>query len=91
MNAHDFQETCPDEVRIVAAAAGTTPEYFRQLAAGTRWPSRELALALERASRGRMTRLELLYPDEPPAPSSDDTHIYMCAPQPEVPPCPPHP
>ena len=64
MNAQDFIAQYPDEVPAVCQAAGTNVPYFRQLAAGVRYPGRDLALALERASGGRMTRLELLYPSE---------------------------
>lgn len=64
MNAQDFLITYPDEVPTVCQTAGTNVTYFKQLVAGLRYPSRDLALALERASSGRMTRLELLYPDE---------------------------
>lgn len=64
MNAQDFLTTYPDEVLAVCQTAGTNVTYFKQLVAGLRYPSRDLALALERASGGRMTRMELLYPTE---------------------------
>lgn len=71
MNAQDFIAQYPDEVPTVCQMAGTNVIYFKQLAAGVRYPSRDLALALERASGGRMTRLELLYPDEANEPNEE--------------------
>jgi len=64
MNAKEFLTKFPNEAPVVCKEAGTSMVYLRHLAAGHRFPSRELALRLEQASGGRMTRLKLLYPAE---------------------------
>ncbi len=59
-----------DEKRAFARAAGTSYEYVKQMAGGWRLPSARMAIALERASSGRIGRSELRpdYWEPPPQP-----------------------
>ena len=52
------------ELEDLARSAGTSYGYLLQIKYGFRRPSPELAKAIERASGGRINRLELLYPEE---------------------------
>ncbi len=60
------------EHKQIAQKVGTTYRYISQLAYGTspngkrRKPSPELAKKIEYATGGRVSRLELLYPDDEP-------------------------
>ena len=61
MNAYDFYKTEPKEtVEAVAAKAGTTFDYFKQIALGNRRPSVSLAEKLVSASGGRLDFVSLL-------------------------------
>lgn len=61
MDAHTFKdEFGKAECEAVAAAAGTNYAYFKQIAAGDRRPSIELAERLVAASGGRLDLLMLL-------------------------------
>ena len=46
-----------------AGLIGTTKNYVNLLACGSRRPSPELALKIEKATDGKVTVLELLLPD----------------------------
>ena len=53
------------ELAILAQKVGTTYGYLIQLKYGKgRKPSAEMARRLEEASKGRVSRWDLLYPDE---------------------------
>lgn len=61
MNARQFlREFGPEVTSMVAKAAGSNIEYFRQLACGARRPSFELAEKLVAASNGRLDALALM-------------------------------
>lgn len=63
MDAREFLDTYGfEEARRVAESAGTNFAYFWQLANGYRFPSRDLAVKLEKASDGRMSRVALIWP-----------------------------
>ena len=63
MDARTFLKQTPEaDVTRIAEAAGTNLAYFKQLAYGARIPRPKLAEALEKASDGQLTRMELLYP-----------------------------
>jgi len=63
MDARKFLNSKPEaEAAKVAKKAGTTLAYLKQLAYGQRTPRPKLAEALEQASGGEMTKLELLFP-----------------------------
>lgn len=46
-----------------AVLVGTTKSYIDLLCCGQRRPSPELALKIDQATKGQVTRMELLYPD----------------------------
>ena len=46
-----------------AGLIGTTKNYVNLLACGSRRPSPELALKIEKATKGEVTVLELLFPN----------------------------
>lgn len=74
MDARTFLRTTDlAERERVAASAGTTVAYLKQLAGGHSRPSPRLAKRLEIASGGRMTRQDLL-PEffDVVAPAADD-------------------
>ena len=64
MNAKLFMKNHPSELNVVCQKANTSVGYFQQIAYGNRFPSRALALALERASNGIMTAEELMFPEK---------------------------
>ena len=47
-----------------AQKIGTTKNYLNLLICGSRFPSRKLALKIEKESEGKVTILELLYPEK---------------------------
>lgn len=49
----------------LASKVGVDRSYIIRLMNGQRRPSPEVALAIERATNGMVTRMELLYPDDP--------------------------
>lgn len=49
---------------VFADLIGTTKNYVNLLACGSRRPSPELALKIEKATKGEVTVLELLFPNE---------------------------
>lgn len=62
MNVRDFLRSTrkdPAERERVAACAGTSVAYLRQLAGGHSRASAEMAIRLEQASDGRITREDL--------------------------------
>lgn len=59
LRAH-LKNLTPDERETLAAAAGTTPGYLAQLAGRHRRASTDMALRIEAASGGVVTREELL-------------------------------
>lgn len=63
MNVKEFLKQYPQEAEAVAKSAGTSVAYLRQLAGYHRYPSRNLALKLEKASGGRLTLIDLLIPN----------------------------
>jgi hypothetical protein len=65
MNAKEFLVSTPkDRLLAVLQQAGTNLAYFRQIAYGHRLPSRDMAARLERASEGKLSRMQLLYPTD---------------------------
>ena len=64
MNAKSFMKKYPSELEAVCEKAKTSVGYFQQIAYGNRFPSRALALALEKASDERMTAEELMFPEK---------------------------
>lgn len=61
MDCKTFLKSTPiDERERVARRAGTTVAYLKQIAGGHSRPSADLAVRLESASDGRMTREDLL-------------------------------
>lgn len=48
----------------LALAIGTHPVYLNAILRGRRRPSPDLALRIEEATGGAVTRMELLYPEE---------------------------
>lgn len=54
-----LRSTNPDERNRVAREAGTTVAYLYQIAGGHRTPGPKMALAIERATSGQVTRSEL--------------------------------
>lgn len=55
-----LKSTTPAERERVATRARTTVAYLKQIAGGHSRPSADMAVRLETASDGRMTREELL-------------------------------
>ena len=51
------------KIKDIAKKARTKPVYISQIIMGYRRPSSRLALLLEKATNGAVTRLELLYPE----------------------------
>ena len=49
--------------RDLADLLGVTPACISQIIGGSRRPSPDLALKIEQATDGQVTRIELLYPD----------------------------
>lgn len=65
MNAKTFLDTYgKSEAQHVAESAGTTYQYFLQLASRNRWPSSKLAKRLVVASGGRLDFIALLDRDQ---------------------------
>jgi DNA-binding transcriptional regulator YdaS (Cro superfamily) len=68
----DIQEylTTEDLSQIaLARRLGVSKSTITLLMQGARRPSPSLALRIEQATGGAVTRMELLYPDEPPSQS----------------------
>lgn len=60
MNLKDFLRTlAPDEREAFAEAANTSVAYLYQLAGGHRDASAKMAVKIEKASQGAVTRREL--------------------------------
>ena len=49
---------------VFAKQIGTTKNYVNILSCGSRRPSPEMALRIEQATGGAVTRMELLYPEK---------------------------
>ena len=62
MNLRDYLKN--KNRKDFAELIGTTKNYLNLLACGQRRPSPELALRIEQATGGAVTRMELLYPQE---------------------------
>lgn len=61
MNAKEYYaKHGKDKVEEIAIEAKTTLAYFRHLTTGYRYPSRKLALRLEKASGGEMSAAKLI-------------------------------
>jgi DNA-binding transcriptional regulator YdaS (Cro superfamily) len=52
------------ELKEIAARIGTSYGYLAQLKYAGKKPSAQMARRIEEATQGRVTRLELLYPEE---------------------------
>lgn len=50
--------------RDIAKKVGSHPVYINAILRGRRHPSPKLALAIEEATGGAVTRMELLYPEQ---------------------------
>lgn len=59
-----MREASQDARQQVAEKAGTSVAYLWQLAGFHRTPSAALAAKIETATKGKVTRLELLYQEE---------------------------
>jgi len=74
-NSHDDNMTSMNPIKIFASRnkvkikevsrlADCTPSYLYQIINGYRKPSAALALRIEQATGGAVTRMELLYPEK---------------------------
>lgn len=69
MNSHAqkfLDQVGDDEAKRVCEAADTSFAHFKQICKGERTCGRKLAEKLELASEGRMTRVGLVFGDDPP-------------------------
>ena len=53
-----------EQLKTIADRAGTSLAYLQHIKYGYRKPGPNLARKIEAATGGRISRLELLYPDE---------------------------
>lgn len=59
MNMRTFISLFPDQLEVVAETAGTKPIYLRQIANGHRQPSFSMAMAIEAATSGTVSKSDL--------------------------------
>jgi len=64
MKLKDWQKLNKRTDIDVAREMGVHPSYISHLNAGRRRPSPEMAAQIERITGGRVSRIELLYPNE---------------------------
>lgn len=71
MDMRTFISRFPDQLGVVAETAGTKPIYLRQIANGHRQPSFAMALRLEEATSGTVTKSDLRPDIWPPIQAGD--------------------